>query len=174
MLANTVMWVLMLGGGRSSEDEKDSSPLGDLNRRDRCAICGPVAPDGTSRSREFLADESGARMTGDTLGLAAALRKSRLSDGKLLMQAGSPAIAHLFIVNGFYGGGLVSMFITNLSTEACIHRLQSLKFLDLSVTAQSVQWKINVSSDAIHQSSTGRAYQIGWPLPQNVHTRIGG
>ena len=42
------------------------------------------------------------------------------------MTAGSPATAHLFIINPFSGGGLVRLFSTHPSTEERIARLQAL------------------------------------------------
>jgi heat shock protein HtpX len=42
------------------------------------------------------------------------------------MAAGSPATAHLFIINPFSGGGLASLFSTHPSTQARIERLEAL------------------------------------------------
>ncbi len=126
MLANTAMWGMMLGGGRSSDDERDSSPLGGLVGVILAPILALLIQMAISRSREFLADESEARVTGDPLGLASALRRIEAISRDTPIQTGSPATAHLFIINPFAGGGLVSLFSTHPRTEARVQRLQSL------------------------------------------------
>jgi heat shock protein HtpX len=44
------------------------------------------------------------------------------------MHAGSPATAHLFIINPFAGGGLASLFSTHPATQARIERLEQMRF----------------------------------------------
>lgn len=126
MLANTAMWGMMLGGGRSSDDEQDSSPFGGLIGVILAPFLAMLIQMAISRSREFIADESAARVTGDPSGLASALRRIDAISRDVPIQAGSPATAHLFIINPFSGGGLASLFSTHPSTEARIQRLQSL------------------------------------------------
>ncbi len=125
MLANTAMWGMMLGGGRSSDDERGASPLGGLIGVILAPILAMLIQMAISRSREFLADESSASMTGDPLGLASALRKIEVLSRDRPLEAGSPATAHLFIINPFSAGGLVRLFSTHPSTELRIQRLQS-------------------------------------------------
>jgi heat shock protein HtpX len=79
-----------------------------------------------SRSREFSADERGAQLSGNPLGLASALQKIEAWSRQIPMMAGSPATAHLFIINPFSGGGLVRLFSTHPSTEERIARLQAM------------------------------------------------
>jgi heat shock protein HtpX len=126
MLANTAMWGVMLGSGRSSDDERDASPVGGLIGVLLAPILAMLIKLSISRSREFLADESGASMSGDPLGLASALRKIEVISRDTPIQAGSPATAHLFIINPFSGGGLVRLFSTHPSTDLRIQRLESL------------------------------------------------
>ena len=126
MLANTAMWGMMLGSGRSSDDEREGSPLGGLIGVVLAPILAMLIQMAISRSREFLADESGSRMTGDPLGLASALRKIEVISRERPIQAGSPATAHLFIINPFSAGGLVRLFSTHPSTDLRIRRLESL------------------------------------------------
>jgi heat shock protein HtpX len=133
MLANTAMWGMMLGGGRSSDDEQDSSPLGGLIAMILAPVLAMLIQMAISRSREFLADDSSARITGDPLGLASALRKIEVISQNTPIQSGSPATAHLFIINPFSGGGLVRLFSTHPSTEARIQRLQSLRHENAAV-----------------------------------------
>ena len=127
MLANTAMWGMMLGSGRSSDEEHGSSPLGGLIGVMLAPILAVMIQMAISRSREFQADENGARITGDPLSLAAALRKIEAISRDTPLQAGSPATAHLFILNPFAGGGLMRLFSTHPSTEARIERLHALQ-----------------------------------------------
>jgi heat shock protein HtpX len=79
-----------------------------------------------SRSREFLADEAAARISGNPLALASALRKIELLARRVPMVSGSPATAHLFIQNPFAGAGLVRLFSTHPPTEARVARLEAM------------------------------------------------
>ena len=79
-----------------------------------------------SRSREFAADEGGARFTGRPLSLANALRKLESNVGRRPMENASPATAHMFIVNPLRTGGVMKLFSTHPSTEERIERLQKL------------------------------------------------
>jgi heat shock protein HtpX len=79
-----------------------------------------------SRSREFAADEHGAYLSANPLALASALQKIEAWSQRIPMTAGSPATAHLFIINPFSGGGLVRLFSTHPSTEERVARLQAL------------------------------------------------
>ena len=58
--------------------------------------------------------------------LASALQKIEAWSRRIPMTAGSPATAHLFIINPFSGGGLVRLFSTHPSTEERIARLQAI------------------------------------------------
>lgn len=125
MLANMAMWSTFFGGGSSDEGEEGSPFAGLLG-----VIVAPIAASlvqmAISRSREFMADERGAHLTGNPLALARALRKIEQWSHTVPMTAGSPATAHLFIINPFSGGGLASLFSTHPSTVARIERLEAL------------------------------------------------
>lgn len=79
-----------------------------------------------SRQREFLADETGARLMGDPVPLAKALRKLEYGSTRLPLRA-NPATEHLFIVAPFRGKGVWSLFSTHPSTEERVERLLALK-----------------------------------------------
>jgi heat shock protein HtpX len=79
-----------------------------------------------SRSREYLADDTGARICGRPLALANALRKLHAASHMLPMQEARPASAHLFIVNPLRGGSLASLFSTHPPMEERIARLETL------------------------------------------------
>ncbi len=83
-----------------------------------------------SRSREFLADETGAKFLKDATGLASALEKLQkgISHAPLKAQGNTEATAHMFISNPFRGSSLLKMFSTHPSTESRVKRLRALKF----------------------------------------------
>jgi heat shock protein HtpX len=125
-LANMAMWGAMLGGGSSRDEESSSNPLTGLLGIILAPLAATLIQMAISRSREFAADEHGARLCGDPLALAAALRKIEAWSQRIPMTAGSPATAHLFIINPFSGGGLVRLFSTHPPTEERIARLQAM------------------------------------------------
>jgi heat shock protein HtpX len=125
MLANLAMWGAMLGG-RSSDDDEGGHPIGGLLGVILAPIVATLIQMAISRSREFLADEAGARLTGNPLALASALRKIEAWSRRVPMISGSPATAHLFIINPFSGGGLIQLFSTHPSTEERIARLEAM------------------------------------------------
>ena len=69
-----------------------------------------------SRSREYGADEGGAKITGDPLALASALKKLHMGAQNIPLEANNAtanATAHMFIVNPLTGHGLASLFSTH-------------------------------------------------------------
>ncbi|HPJ96028.1 MAG TPA: zinc metalloprotease HtpX [Syntrophales bacterium] len=94
------------------------------------AIVAPVAATliqvAISRSREYLADESGARMSGKPEALAGALKKIARGVQAKPMDA-NPSTAHLFIVNPFSGSTVMNLFSTHPPVEKRIERLMKMK-----------------------------------------------
>ena len=78
-----------------------------------------------SRSREYQADESGARLCRKPLALASALRKIHAMSVRQPMAA-NPATAHLFIINPLSGQGLFNLFSTHPPVERRIEILENL------------------------------------------------
>ena len=81
-----------------------------------------------SRSREYLADETGAQTLKDGSGLANALNKLENGCRAKPLRFGNPTTSSLFIVNPFTAGGLVSLFSTHPPTKARIEKLNKMKF----------------------------------------------
>lgn len=79
-----------------------------------------------SRSREFLADDAGAEFSRNPLALAQALRKISGASHQIPMRSGSPATAHLFIMNPLTGGGWTALFSTHPPVEQRIARLEAM------------------------------------------------
>ena len=79
-----------------------------------------------SRSREYLADETGARLTHNPESLARALEKLSLGTQRIPMDA-SPATAHMFIVNPLTGRSLMNLFSTHPPIEERVERLRAMR-----------------------------------------------
>lgn len=126
MIANMAAWSAMLGGGRSNDDDGGAHPIAGLLGVLIAPIAASLIQMAISRSREFMADAAGARFSGTPLALANALRKIEAWSRELPMSAGSPASAHMFIINPFSGGGLVRLFSTHPSTEERVRRLEEM------------------------------------------------
>jgi len=80
-----------------------------------------------SRTREYFADATAAKITGKPQHLANALAKLHKSAEQTPMRIGTKATASLFIVNPFTGEALVSLFSTHPSTSSRIARLLKMK-----------------------------------------------
>ncbi len=127
MLANMAQWAFMFGGGRGSNDREGGNPAAGLVMMIVAPIAAMMIQMAISRSREFLADEGGARISGNPLLLANALRRLDAAAHEIPMQA-SPATAHMFIVNPLSGGGLMKLFSTHPPMEERIARLEAMVY----------------------------------------------
>jgi heat shock protein HtpX len=127
MVANMSQWAFMFGGGRSSDDREGGHPVAGLVMMIVAPIAAMMIQMAISRSREFLADEGGAQISGNPLSLANALRRLDTAAREIPMQA-SPATAHMFIVNPLTGGGLMKLFSTHPPMEERIARLEALVY----------------------------------------------
>jgi heat shock protein HtpX len=129
MLANMAQWAAIFGAGRSNDEEDGGGGLiGSLFMIILAPMAAMLIQMGISRSREFLADETGARMAGNPLALASALRKIEHYAMHRTMPEATPATSHMFIVNPFAGTGtwLLSLFSTHPPTDARVQKLQAL------------------------------------------------
>lgn len=127
-LAHMLQWAVIFGGTRDKDGNK-SGGWGAL----LAAIIMPIAATliqlAISRSREYLADEAGARMCHDPLALAAALEKLHKGVQRADVHADSAAqasTASLFIVYPFTLEGMMSLFSTHPPMEKRIERLRAM------------------------------------------------
>ncbi len=122
-LAQMAQWAMIFGGGR--DDDNRGNPIAAIVTM----IVGPIAAllvqMAISRSREYGADEGGARISGNPRYLASALRKLQMASQRIPMDA-NPATSHMFIVNPLSGGGLVKLFSTHPPIEERIARLEAM------------------------------------------------
>lgn len=126
MLANMAMWGALLGGSSSDDDEDGGGGIGALLGIIFAPIAAALIQMAISRSREFMADEKGAQLSGNPIALASALRKIEAWSARTPMHSGSPATAHLFIINPFSIGGLSRLFSTHPSTDDRVSRLEAM------------------------------------------------
>jgi heat shock protein HtpX len=125
MLAHMAQWALIFGGGR--RDDRGTNPLAALAMIIVAPLAAGLIQMAISRSREYEADATGARLCGNPLWLASALKKLQTGAQRIPMDA-SPATAHMFIVNPLRGGGLMSLFSTHPPMEERIARLESMVY----------------------------------------------
>lgn len=123
-LAQMAQWAMIFGGHRG-DDEEGGNPIAALIMM----IVGPIAAMiiqmAISRSREYVADEGGARIAGNPRYLSGALRKLHIASQKIPMDA-NPSTSHMFIVNPLSGGGILKLFSTHPPIEERISRLESM------------------------------------------------
>jgi heat shock protein HtpX len=114
----------MIFGGRD-DDRDGGSPMVALVLLILAPIAATMIQLAISRSREYMADDSGADICGRPLSLANALRKLHGYSRRLPMNA-NPVTAHMFIVNPLTGRGFTSLFSTHPPIERRIARLEEL------------------------------------------------
>jgi heat shock protein HtpX len=123
-LAHIAQWGLIFGG----RDDEDSNPLAMI----AMMILGPIAAMlvqmAISRSREFGADETGARFSGNPHFLANALRKLEVANKRMPMPKVNEATAHMFIVSPLSGSKMAGLFSTHPPVEERIRRLESMSY----------------------------------------------
>jgi heat shock protein HtpX len=117
---------LFFGGQRDSNNGLGT--IGTVVMAILAPVAAMVVQMAISRTREYAADELGARTTGRPDALAAALTKISVAAESVANPTAerAPATAHLFIVNPLTGQGMDNLFSTHPSTENRIAALQRL------------------------------------------------
>ena len=124
VLARMAGYAVMFGGGRDRDDR--GGALGGLFFMIVAPFAALLIQMAISRSREFAADAGGARLVGNPIGLAAALRKLGTLTDRLPMATAQPTTAHMMIANPFSGRGLTNLFSTHPPMEERIARLEAM------------------------------------------------
>ncbi len=125
LITNIAQWGMMFGGG--NRDEENSSPMSSIVAIAMiflAPIAAMIVQMTISRSREYIADERGGKITGNPKALASALQKISYGISQNQMSEAKPAMSHMFIMNPFFGSkGMMSLFSTHPPVEERIRRL---------------------------------------------------
>ena len=128
MLARIAQWGAIFGGVRSDND-RGGGAIGFLATIILAPIAAMLIQLWISRSREFLADEEGAKLVGNPNYLADALEKLEYAAIKVPLDA-NQATAHMFIVNPLRGrkaAFIGKLFSTHPPTEERVRRLRAMR-----------------------------------------------
>lgn len=126
MLANMAQWAALFGGSSRDDSDEGGGIIGLIMMAILAPLAATIIQMAVSRSREYLADEGGARVSGKPYGLAGALEKLSRASQVIPMEA-KPSTAHMFIVNPLAGKSLMNLFSTHPPIEERIARLRSMK-----------------------------------------------
>jgi heat shock protein HtpX len=123
ILADIARFGAIFGMGR--DDDEGGGILGVLVMSIIAPIAAMLIQMAISRSREYLADETGAHLAHNPESLARALEKLSMGAERVPMDA-SPSTAHMFIVNPLTGRSLMNLFSTHPPIEERVARLRSM------------------------------------------------
>ena len=131
-LAHMMQWAGMMGHGRGSrEGGRGMNPIVMLVTIILAPLVATLIQAAVSRTREYMADESGANVSQDPEALASALEKISNPEHKKRFQQDEmlpdmqPAFAHLYIVNHFSGESVMNWFSTHPPMKERVKRLLS-------------------------------------------------
>ncbi len=123
-LAQMAQWAMIFGGRH--DDDDGGNPIAAIVMMIVAPIAAMLIQMAISRSREYAADEGGARLHGNPHALANALRKLHKGT-QLIPTHASPATSHMLIVSPFSGGAMMKLFSTHPPIEERIARLESMR-----------------------------------------------
>lgn len=127
MIANFARFTAFFGGS-SSDDEGRGNILSVIIFSMLAAFAAMLIQLAISRSREYMADDSGAHLAGNPLFLAGALKKLTAGVARSPMNDANPSTAPLFIVNPFSAKGVLALFSTHPPIEERIKRLEDMAY----------------------------------------------
>ncbi|HEY4719657.1 MAG TPA: zinc metalloprotease HtpX [Candidatus Methylomirabilis sp.] len=125
ILADMARWAMFFGGTRD-DDDRGGGALGLIVMAVLAPIAAVLIQMAISRTREFLADATGARLTRKPLVLASALERLHAAAEHMPLNA-NPATSHLFIVNPLSGRSFLRLFSTHPPIEERVKRLRTLQ-----------------------------------------------
>ncbi len=126
-LAQMAMWNTLLGGGAGGRrNTSQGTAILAIVGMILAPIAAMLVQLSISRSREYKADYSGAKLIGEPLALASALGKLETANRKRPLTFGSPSSQGLFIVNPFSATSFTRLFSTHPPIQQRIKRLQDL------------------------------------------------
>ncbi|WP_028581040.1 zinc metalloprotease HtpX [Desulfogranum japonicum] len=122
-LATMAQWAMIFGGGR--DDEDGGNPLVAIVMMIVAPIAASLIQMAISRSREYIADATGAEICGRPKALASALNKLSNANQQHPMDV-NPASAQMYIVNPLKGSTIANLFSTHPPMDERIRRLLSM------------------------------------------------
>jgi heat shock protein HtpX len=125
MLAMIARWTALFGGFGGDGENRGGGAIGLLAMAILAPIAALLIQLAISRTREYMADSGGARITGHPLALASALEKLETAAKNRPLPA-SPSTAHIFIVNPLRSGFMTGLFSTHPPTEKRVARLREM------------------------------------------------
>jgi heat shock protein HtpX len=126
MLAQAAQWAMLFGGFGGSRDDEDTNPFAALLMIIVAPIAATLIQLAISRSREYAADDTGARLHGNPESLARALEKLEMATSVRPLPV-NPAVAHMFIVNPLKGMNFAGLFSTHPPLEERVRRLRAMQ-----------------------------------------------
>ncbi len=125
-IANIMQFGAIFGGG---QDEESPNPILMLIMSIILPLAAGIIQMAVSRSREFMADEGAAHLTGHPEWLESALLKLENYNRQGILPEATPETAHMFIINPFTGKNVsfANLFRTHPTTEQRIERLEAIR-----------------------------------------------
>jgi heat shock protein HtpX len=124
-LATMAQWAMIFGGGGRNDDEGGGNLVAMLVMMLVAPLAAAIIQMAISRSREYLADGTGAKICGHPISLANALQRLEDYNHRMPMKV-NPATAQMYIVNPLAGGGIASLFSTHPPIQERIKRLRAM------------------------------------------------
>jgi heat shock protein HtpX len=125
-LASMARWSMIFGGGYGRDDDRGGNPLGAILMLFLAPFAAMIVQLWVSRTREFEADASGARMVGHPYGLISALEKLGAYNKRIPMHT-NPSTSHLFIVAPLSAGAVfMNLFSTHPKLEDRVAALKNM------------------------------------------------
>ena len=124
-LATMAQWAMIFGGGSSNDDEGRGNLVAMLVMMIVAPLAAAIIQMAISRSREYLADASGAKICGHPISLANALERLEEYNHRQPLKI-NPATAQMYIVNPLAGGTMATLFSTHPPIQERIKRLRAM------------------------------------------------
>ncbi len=125
-LAQIAMWNSIFGGSGGRRNTSEGTAIIAIVGMVLAPIAAMLVQLSISRSREYKADYSGAKLIGQPMALASALQKLETANRRRPLTFGSPSSQGLFIVNPFSASSFVRLFSTHPPIQERIRRLEDL------------------------------------------------